>query len=228
MNDILANMNKDERFLIDNIIANNYIIDYGFIKSISADKTHVDVEHAIIPVDDKGKDNGKTVTTNVEVMFTGSSYFTMTFDLKIGDSVLLLGSKDFIDDLKNKNTPVTADYFLHYKQENLKAFPFGFPNNPSNKINITQTVIEILQGSNNRIAIDNGLLDLKNSVSNMKTQLQDLWAAIISINTNLQSWTSINCVVGSPVTPNPATIALFVADNISDNIKKNNVASFLK
>jgi hypothetical protein len=254
MNEILKNMNKDERFLIDNIIGNHHIIDYGFIKKISSDKKFVDIEHASIPIDNDGLEMEKTITKNVELIFFSSSYFAFQFELKVGDGVLLLGTKDFLGDLKDLKSAKTSDYILHYKQENLKALPFGIiVENPKTDIQISQTKTQIKSDTdldatfdnqkiktssnsielntsdgNNRIAIDNGLLDLKNTVSNLKTQLQDIWTAIISINNNLQSFVSTNAAVGSPVTPNPATLALFVADNVTANTKKTNVASFLK
>lgn len=236
MNELANSMNKDDRFVIDTIIGRHFIIDYGFITQISADKKKVDIEHLTILKDNEGKQMPKTVTKNIELLFSNSSYFSLKFDVKIGDGVLLLGLKDFVKSISEKKQPSQADYLLHYQQENLKAFPIGFSDNPTTKIEATQNkfsldssaaVIEA-KTATSRIAIDNGLIEMKNAVSNMRTQIEDLWTAIISINTNLQSWVSTNAAVGSPVTPNPATIALFTADNITGNTKKTNVASFLK
>lgn len=97
-----------------------------------------------------------------------------------------------------------------------------------NKVETSSTGIGIEDSNGNKIAIDSTLLDLSNSISDMKTELENLWSAIISINTNLQSFVSTNCVVGAPVTPNPATIALFVADNVQANIYKSLLGSLLK
>lgn len=45
----------------------------------------------------------------------------------------------------------------------------------------------------------NGLIQIQNQTANLLTVLSNLVSA-------LTSWTSINCVNGSPVTPNPATV----------------------
>lgn len=236
MHEIANAMNKDDRFVIDSIIGKHFIVDYGFITQISPDKKKVDVEHLTILKDNEGKPLPKTVTKNIELLFSNSSYFTLKFDVKIGDGVLLLGLKDFVKSIEEKKQPSQADYLLHYQQENLKAFPIGFASNSTTKIEATQNKFSIetsaavieTKTATSRIAIDNSLIEIKNSVSNMRTQIEDLWTAIISINTNLQSWVSTNAAVGSPVTPNPATVALFTADNVTGNTKKTNVASFLK
>jgi len=236
MNELANAMNKDDRFVIDAIIGKHFIIDYGFITQISEDKKKVDVEHLTILKDNEGKQLPKTVTKNIELLFSNSSYFSLKFDVKIGDGVLLLGLKDFVKSIAEKKQPSQADYLLHYQQENLKAFPIGFADNPTTKIEATQNKFSLessaaiieAKTATSRIAIDNSLIDIKNSVSNMRTQIEDLWTAVISINTNLQSWVSTNAAVGTPVTPNPATIALFTADNVTGNTKKTNVSSFLK
>jgi hypothetical protein len=236
MNELANFMNKDDRFLIDTIIGKHFIVDYGFITQISSDKKKVDVEHLTILKDNDGEQLPKTITKNIEILFSNSSYFSLKYDVKIGDGVLLLGLKDFVKSIAEKKQPSQADYLLHYQQENLKAFPIGFAANPTTKIEATEDKFSIessaevveTKTATSRIAIDNSLIEIKNSVSNMRTQIEDLWTAIISINTNLQSWVSTNAAVGSPVTPNPATIGLFTADNITANTKKSNVASFLK
>jgi prefoldin subunit 5 len=97
-----------------------------------------------------------------------------------------------------------------------------------NVIETSSTGISLEDQNGSKIAIDNNLIDISNSISDLKSEIDNLWSAIISINTNLQSFVSTNCVVGSPVTPNPATIALFVADNVQNNIKKGLVGSLLK
>lgn len=271
MSDLIINSEKlSQRDIIENIIGHNFINDYGFITAISEDKKFVDVEHVIKPLTFNGADLEKTVTKKVELLFSSSSYISIVFDVKIGDGVFLVGLKDYVEKISEVTSPQNTSYPLHYKQENLKAIPFGFTKDATTKITIkedelkidskikntvidlknkltittdadleftadnnviktTATSIEINNSSgSNRVAIDNNLLELKNSVSNLKAELQNLWTMIISLNTNLQSWTSTPAAPGSPVTPNPATLALFIADNVQNNINKTNVASFLK
>jgi hypothetical protein len=253
MNDILKNMNKDDRFLIDNIIGNHFIIDYGFITAVSSDKKFVDVKHIIKPVDNEGQEMPETITKKVELLFSTSSYFSLKFEVAVGDGVLLLGTKDYIGDISGKTFPEIAEYILHYKQENLKALPFGFNDNPKTVFEILSTALKITSQVNlelvannqtlkttntgiemsntsgsNKIAIDNGLISIKNTVSDQRTQMEYIWSAISSLLTILISWTSTNCVVGAPVTPNPATTALLTADKVTAEVKKAALATFLK
>jgi phage gp45-like len=98
----------------------------------------------------------------------------------------------------------------------------------NNKIETKSTGIFLTDSVNNTIAIDTNLISLKNSVSDMKKELENIWTLIASLNTNLASFVSTNCVVGAPVTPNPATLALFAADLVQANVYKAALAAFLK
>jgi phage gp45-like len=98
----------------------------------------------------------------------------------------------------------------------------------NNIIETKSTGVFIEDVSGNTISIDTNLINLKNTVSNMRTELENIWTLIASLNTNLSSFVSTNCTVGSPVTPNPATIALFAADIIQANLYKAALSAFLK
>jgi hypothetical protein len=85
-----------------------------------------------------------------------------------------------------------------------------------------------LKTTNEVIGIDNTLLNLSNQISSAKKELEYLWDAIKSLNTNLSSWVSTNASVGAPVTPNPATVALFTVDIANATAKKTAVGSLFK
>jgi hypothetical protein len=243
------------------VLNSSDIVDIALIKKISDDKKFVDVEHIIKPElydyeKEEYVEQESVLTNGVELMYLGSSYFSLKWEVKIGDPVLLLGLKRYIDKIDGKTKPEKSKMYAHYQQETYKAIPLGFNANAKAKINISDadkkitlttdsaydleitahsctiksssTGWAIKDANGNTIALDNSLIDLHNTVSNLKAQLEDIWTAILSINTNLQSFTSTNCAVGSPVTPNPATIALFVADNVTGNLKKTAVGNLLK
>lgn len=276
-NDILSAVKFTDRDIIDEIIESYYFIDYGIIDKVSDDKKKVDVIHAIKPVlmDDTILD--ATTTKEVELLYPCCENFSINWEVKKDDLVLLVGTKDLvkIDGLEEANKP---KMFSHYQQENLKAIPFGTKTvDAKNRIIITaddltiendkgsivldkdgniikdiekdysltgkgkytvdvDSDIEIgtsgtkasLKTTNETIAIDTALLDLHNQVSDLRTEIENLWDAIGSILTILTSWSSTNCVVGNPVTPDAATLANIAADIAQNAITKANVALLLK
>jgi hypothetical protein len=123
-NDILRAVKYTDRDIIDKIIESYYFIDYGIIDKVSDDKKTVDVIHAIKPVlmDDTIMD--ETVTKEVELLYPCCENFSINWEVKKDDLVLLVGTKDLVkvDGLEEANKP---KMYSHYQQENLKAIPFG-------------------------------------------------------------------------------------------------------
>lgn len=113
-----------ERSLIESVLAGHYIIDYGFIKAVNADET-VDVTHAKQPKTLSGKNLEATVTTGVEVLTLAGSGFSVKFDYKKGDRVLLLGLKDYIPKVKEVTGATETTAYLHYTRETIKALPMS-------------------------------------------------------------------------------------------------------
>lgn len=111
-----------DRNLIESILASHYIIDYGFIKKVNDDKT-VDVTHAKLLKTMDGTSLKSTVTTGVEVLTICGGGFSLTFDYKKGDKVLLLGFKDFIPKVEDVTSATETTAYLHYSRETLKAIP---------------------------------------------------------------------------------------------------------
>ena len=111
-----------DRNLIESILASHYILDYGFIKKVNADKT-VDVTHAKQLKTLDGKTLPATVTTGVEVLTIAGAGFSINFDYKKGDKVLLLGLKDFVPKVEDVTSATETTAYLHYSRETLKAIP---------------------------------------------------------------------------------------------------------
>lgn len=121
-NSIYFAQNYTERNLIESILSSHYILDYGFIKKVNDDKT-VDVTHAKQLKTLDGKTLPATVTTGVEVLTIAGAGFSINFDYKKGDKVLLLGLKDYIPKVEDVTNATETTAYLHYSRETLKAIP---------------------------------------------------------------------------------------------------------
>lgn len=117
----LAEKNTD-RTLIESILASHYILDYGFIKKVNDDKT-IDVTHAKQLKTMDGTTLPATVTTGVEVLTLAGGGFSISFDYKKGDKVLLLGLKNYIEKVEDVNSATETTAYMHYSRETLKALP---------------------------------------------------------------------------------------------------------
>lgn len=111
-----------EKSLIESVLASFYILDYGYIKEVKADKT-IDVVHAKKLKLTTGKDLKQTVTHNVEVLTLSAGSFSISIDYKKGDKVLLLGLKNYIPKVKDVTSATETTIYQHYTRETLKAIP---------------------------------------------------------------------------------------------------------
>lgn len=117
-----------ERTLIESIIGSYYILDYGYITKVNPDKT-IEVTHAKKLKTLDGKTLAATVTKNVEVLTLAGSGFSINFDYKKGDKVLLLGLKNYIPKAKDVTSATETTAFFHYTRETIKAIPLCVFNN---------------------------------------------------------------------------------------------------
>ena len=111
-----------ERNLIESILASFFIVDYGFIKNVNPDGT-VDVTHAKQLQTMDGVTLSPTVTENVELLTVAGAGFSIKFDYKKGDRVLLLGLKDYVPKVEDVKSSTETTVYLHYTRETLKAIP---------------------------------------------------------------------------------------------------------
>jgi len=114
---------------------------------------------------------------------------------------------------------------LTIEAENIGNFKVS---NSNGEVSVPISGDVIVKGVSGTTINTDALIAIKNTSKNLKAEMEKLWSAVISINTNLQTWVSTNAAVGSPVTPNPATIALFSADNLQANLSKTEIALLLK
>lgn len=119
---IFLNQQYTDRDLIQSIIASFYIIDYGFINKVNGDKT-VDVTHAKRLKSLEGDDLPETTTKNVEVLTLAAGAFSLSIDYQEGDQVLLLGLKDYVDQVAEVTQSTESTVYLHYSRSTLKALP---------------------------------------------------------------------------------------------------------
>lgn len=121
-NSVFLSESLSERNLIESVLASFFIVDYGFIKKVNADKT-IDVTHAKQLKMTTGESMKPTVTTGVEVLTICGAGFSFNFDYKKGDKVLLLGLKDYVPEVKEVTSATETTAYLHYSRETIKALP---------------------------------------------------------------------------------------------------------
>lgn len=117
-----------DRDLITGLLANFYILDYGFISSVNADNT-INVTHAKVQVTTEDVELPETVTKNIEVLTLSGKGFSIQWDIQEGDQVLLLGLKDYIQQVAKVTKSTKQDAFIHYTRDTMKALPLSIFNN---------------------------------------------------------------------------------------------------
>ena len=132
----LEGLRFTDRDLIEKIVENYFIVDYGFITEINPDGT-VNVTHAKRGVTIDGKVMPETQTSGVEVLTIACAEFSIKLTPKKGDNVLLLGLRNYLDHAGNIKQATPNDIFLHYQQNTMKAVPLSlFDDNAKVKLEI--------------------------------------------------------------------------------------------
>lgn len=121
-NSVFLSERFTERNLIESLLSSFYILDYGFIKNVNDDET-IDVTHAKQLKTYDGQSLKATVTTSVEVLTIAGGGFSLKFDYKKGDKVLLLGLKDYIEKVEDVTSATETTAYIHYSRETMKAIP---------------------------------------------------------------------------------------------------------
>lgn len=144
------NIGLTDRDLIEALVGNFFILDYGFIAEVNPDKT-VNVTHAKRPKARNGDNLPPLQTKNVEMLTLSGSGFSVKFDYKKGDKVLLLGLKNYIKSVDEVTAATETKSFIHYSRDTLKAFPLCIFNSNAKvkieaeggKLKTTATAIEL-------------------------------------------------------------------------------------
>lgn len=111
-----------EKDLITNILTNFFILDYGYINKVNPDKT-VNITHAAKPVLMDGTELPETTTDNVEVLTISGAGFSIQWDYKAKDKVLILGLKDYVPNVDNVKKAEVPRAFIHYDRSTIKCIP---------------------------------------------------------------------------------------------------------
>ena len=174
-NDIFLNGQLTERSLIESILASHYIIDYGFIKNVNPDKT-IDVTHAKQLKTYDGQSLKATVTQKVEVLTISGGGFSIKFDYKKGDKVLLLGLKDYVKKVEDVTMPTETTAYMHYSRETLKAIPLCvFSDEAKVKVEAEEGTLKITTEKNIEL---NGNDKQFVTYQELDNALQQLWTKI--------------------------------------------------
>lgn len=175
-----------DREVVQAIINQCFIVDYGIVKAVNSDKT-VDVLHCVKNVLINGLELPEIITRNVEVLWPSGSGLTISGVLASGDGVLLLGLRGVVPSTEGLASAQIPPAFHHYSQETLKAIPFSFPRADSNS-EITQTSEGLLLKSAGKVTLDtiNGSLfgqvaDICDELSESLTQLITALTAIVAV-----------------------------------------------
>jgi hypothetical protein len=174
---LFAKGQETDRDDIDSVIEGLFIIDYGTIKAMRG-TTACDVKHIIQRVSLDGSFFDETVTENVEILWPSAASFSSQYALAVGDRVLLVGMKHYLDTVNVKSTK-QQEIFGAYTQESMKAIPLCVFN--------TSATMTIKVDSS-------GLMELKNQVESLKTLIDALFDTLATMS-------GTNAVNGSPIYP---------------------------
>ena len=174
-NSIFYGQKYTDRTLIESILTSHYIVDYGFIKAVNADKT-IDVTHAKQLKTLDGKSLPATVTKGIEVLTIAGAGFSINFDYKKGDKVLLLGLKNYIPKVEEVTSATETTAYLHYSRETLKAIPLCIFNDDAKvKIEVEAGTMKVT--TEKKIEL-NGNDKQFVTWTELNQALQNLWTAI--------------------------------------------------
>ena len=194
-NSVFLNTRLTDKSLIESILAGHYILDYGFIKTVNPDKT-VDVTHAKQLKTLDGKSLKATVTPNVEVLTIAGGGFSINFDYKKGDKVLLLGLKDYIPKVEEVTSATETTAYLHYSRETLKAIPLCiFSDKAKVKVQVENGTMKV--DTQNKIEL-NGNSKQFVTWAELNQALQGL---ITALNSHTHSNGNEGSPTGTPITP---------------------------
>ena len=175
MQSTLQATSLSEKDLITNILNNFFIVDYGYINKVNADKT-VNVTHAAKPVLMDGTELGETTTDNVEVLTISGAGFSINWDYKANDKVLLLGLKDYVPKVDDVSKAEVPSAFIHYDRATIKAIPLCiFSDDAKVKIDIKDGTLKL--DTEKKIEL-NGNSKQFVTYQELDNALQQLWAKI--------------------------------------------------
>ena len=205
-NSVFFSEQYTDRTLIESIVSSFFILDYGFIKTVNADKT-VDVTHAKQLKTLDGKSLPATVTKGIEVLTIAGAGFSINFDYKKGDKVLLLGLKNYVPKVDEVTSATETTAYLHYSRETIKALPLCVFNDEAKvKIEVEDGALKLTTTKNTEVEADTLKVTTKKKVElNGNSKQFVTWAelnqALTTFTTALVSHTHNITSPGQPSGP---------------------------
>lgn len=187
---VAKNAIYDESDLIAGILSSFYIVDYGYVNKANADGT-VDVTHAIKTIMKNGTELSETITPGLEVLTLSGAGFSLKWDVKPGDRVLLLGLKDYIPKVDDVSKAEAPKAFVHYERANLKALPLCV---------FSDSAKTVIQSDNGKLSVKADKIEL-NGNSKQFVTWAELNSALNTFLTALNNHTHTNGNQGSPTGP---------------------------
>lgn len=205
MENIIQATGLSEKDLITAILANFFIVDYGYINKVNPDKT-VNVTHAAKPVLMDGTELGETTTDNVEVLTIAGAGFSVQWDYKAKDKVLLLGLKDYVPKVEKVESANVPKAFLHYNRSTLKAIPLCIFSDKA------RVIVEVKDGNlevktQNKIKL-NGESKQFVTWAELNTALSKFTAAL---KTHVHTCASAGSPSGTPTVVPPLTLDIDIS-----------------
>lgn len=184
-----------DRDLIESLLSSFYIVDYGYINKVNADKS-VDVTHAKKQSTMDGEVLPETITKNVEVLTLSSAGLALQFDYKANDKVLLLGLKDYVQNTANVSKATEQEVYIHYDRSTIKAVPLAaFDDNAKVTIKVENGTMKI--DANSKIEL-NGNTKRFVTWDELNTALSTFTTAL---NTHVHTCAAPESPTTPPVTP---------------------------
>ena len=199
---VLLNERFTDRTLIESVLTSFYILDYGYIKTVNPDKT-VDVTHAKRLKTQNGQTLNPTVTKGLEVLTVAGSGFSLQFDYKKGDKVLLLGLKNYIPKAEEVTSATETKSYQHYTRETLKAIPLCVFNDDA------KVTIKIENGD---LAVKTGGKIKLNGDSKQFVTWTELNGALQDLITAINGHVHTSAASGSPTTSPTVPMTLDISN----------------
>jgi len=231
---ILSMEQVSDKELMWSVIAAMFMADYGIVKKVNSDKT-VDVTHIVKPVSISEEQLPPVVSEQVEVLFPSSAAYSVSYPIAVGDKVLLIGLKNFVDTVDGTEPKWLDRAFFHYSQETLKAIPLClykadakateliYANGKSVRKSVGQeidatTAKMLLKGTGAELNATTGKAKVAASAGSLKTSLDALITALTTFAATCATSTTDPTLVAAAgalttaVTTVKSGIALFMED----------------
>ncbi len=201
--------------LLESFLKNKTILDYGTILDITSDGATCSVQHQVLDIFNGKVIRKPLVTKKVELLYLNSSSISFDTTPVVGDPVLILGLRRFINSTK---TPMPMPYSplspVAYERSNIKAIPLSAINNQSGLI----------------FRAKSGKLRLRNTTVSLFKIISDQESAIATFSSAASQASITAGGAGLPQTVALAAsiVALMVSLNTSMLTLANEISSLLE